>query len=164
MQCVVPEKWAHIFSPAFILKMEVNAFVSFCMWRSKHLPTASQTGKVKRLMGTRISEVFLQHQLNWLKGRCGTTCYCYLAILSTDLECLSSVAYLLGQQTGVVILSVGKAPSGTLWAGSLLDSGGYNRWCMGQKVTESSITKSGPMLGVPGKTPDMETIFEANAA
>lgn len=34
----------------------------------------------------------------------------------------------------------------------------------GQKVTESSITKSGPMLGVPGKTPDMETIFEANAA
>jgi len=54
---------------------------------SKHLPKTPQAAKVKRFMRTRISELFSQHQLNWVleKGRCETTWNCYLAILSADL-------------------------------------------------------------------------------
>lgn len=81
------------------------------------------------------------------KGRCRTAWSCYLAVQHTICNAIK-VVVLLGQQTGAIILSVGEFPSGTWQAGSV-------SWIqrMMEQVIESSVTKPGPALGAPWKTP-----------
>lgn len=81
------------------------------------------------------------------KGRCRTAWSCYLAVQHTICNAIK-VVVLLGQQTGAIILSVGEFPSGTWQAGSV-------SWIqrMMEQVIESSVTKPGPALGAPRKTP-----------
>lgn len=79
------------------------------------------------------------------KGRCRTAWSCYLAVQHTICN---AIKVLLGQQTEAIILSVGEFPSGTWQAGSV-------SWIqrMMEQVIESSVTKPGPALGAPRKTP-----------
>lgn len=176
MQCVVPEKWSHVSSSSLILKIEMNALVSVCFWRS-YLSTFQMPHRLVRqkdswqpgiswLLAASVMRWHYYTQvltiLKWVleKGRMQDC----LELLSVSLVRSPVVPFKLcicwGSKEELSFFLLVKFP---VEHGRQGHSLGFRiQQMMGQKVMESSITKPGPVLGAPGKTPHTQTIIWGN--